>query len=248
MKSLVSFIKESLIKSYDHQKLIDKLQARYGSKIKEFNTLQSSSKVKSFAFSFDKQYEDDIAYDEGLYKILEFFGYYVSEFKSVDNENVYMLSIEPIFGEKCTDFVKKDCGGIVYHCTSEHTFKSAISKKGLIPKEGSTYRQFSERTFLFCGKNKKDILENAKKIIDQLAKKDYAILKIDVSKYNIDFYKDPYQNESDNNFIYANAVFHPSRITNIGKLEDLDKSLVNIDENKTISTPSGKKIHCQIIK
>lgn len=246
MKTLTTFIKESLIKSYDHDKLINKIKNRYKDKIKEINILNSNSEVKSFSFSFDSKYVDDIDYDESLYKLLDFFGYYISEFKHINNEDIYLLSIEPLFSEKCTDFVKKDCKGIVYHCTSELSYKNYISKRGLTPKEGTTYRQFSERAFLFCGKDKKDIIDNVKKIIEQLDKKDYTIIKIDVSKYNVDFYRDSYQNESDNNFIYANAVFHPSRITNIGKLEDLEKHLPNIDESKTI-TVNGKKIYCQIV-
>ena len=242
MKNINNYIDESLIKSYDSDILIKKLKNKYKEKINNIHIQKSKSNVQSFSIQFNEQYMYDIVYDESLYKLLDLFGYYVTKYKEIKTENNQILRFEPIFGQKCNDLVYKECNGVIYHITDDR-FIDKIRKKGLIPFRNSNYRNFSDRVFFSCGKNKKEIIDNLKNIIKQLEKINYHILKIDLNKYkyNVDFYFDPSEDDK-HNYIYANAYFYPHMIDEIKDLETL------INENyKEVILPNGQKIKLQIL-
>lgn len=244
MISLKNRIEESLIKSYDTNKLINKLKNKYKDKINDIHIQKSKSDIQSFSIQFNEEYLDKIAYDESLYKLIDFFGYYITEFKHIISEKNYILRFEPIFGKKCNDLVYKECGGIIYHIT-EQKFINKIRNKGLIPFENSNSRNFTNRVFFSCGKSKEEIINNLNFLINQLTNKEsYIILKIDLIKYkyNVDFYYDPSEDDK-HNCIYANAYFFPHIIDEIGKLEDFK----NIKENKEVILKNGQKIVLQEI-
>ena len=242
MKNINNYIDESLTKSYDSNILIKKLKNKYKEKINDIHIQKSKSNIQSFSIQFDEQYMYDIVYDESLYKLLDLFGYYVTEYKEIKTENNQILRFEPIFGQKCNDLVYKECNGVIYHITDDR-FIDKIRKKGLIPFRNSNYRNFSDRVFFSCGKNKKEIIDNLKNIIKQLEKINYHILKIDLNKYkyNVDFYFDPSEDDK-HNYIYANAYFYPHMIDEIKDLETL------INENyKDVILPNGQQIKLQIL-
>ena len=242
MKTINNYIDESLTKSYDSNILIKKLKNKYKEKINNIHIQKSKSNVQSFSIQFDEQYMYDIVYDESLYKLLDLFGYYVTEYKEIKAENNQILRFEPIFGQKCNDLVYKECNGVIYHITDDK-FIDKIRKKGLIPFRNSNYRNFSDRVFFSCGKNKKEIIDNLKNVIKQLEKINYHILKIDLNKYkyNVDFYFDPSEDDK-HNYIYANAYFYPHMIEEIKDLETL------INENyKEVILPNGQQIKLQIL-
>lgn len=242
MKNINNYIDESLTKSYDSNILIKKLKNKYKEKINNIHIQKSKSNVQSFSIQFDEQYMYDIVYDESLYKLLDLFGYYVTEYKEIKTENNQILRFEPIFGQKCNDLVYKECNGVIYHITDDR-FIDKIRKKGLIPFRNSNYRNFSDRVFFSCGKNKKEIIDNLKNVIKQLEKINYHILKIDLNKYkyNVDFYFDPSEDDK-HNYIYANAYFYPHMIDEIKDLETL------INENyKEVILPNGQQIKLQIL-
>ena len=162
--------------------------------------------------------------------------------KEIKAENNQILRFEPIFGQKCNDLVYKECNGVIYHITDDR-FIDKIRKKGLISFRNSNYRNFSDRVFFSCGKNKKEIIDNLKNVIKQLEKINYHILKIDLNKYkyNVDFYFDPSEDDK-HNYIYANAYFYPHMIEEIKDLETL------INENyKEVILPNGQQIKLQIL-
>lgn len=242
MKNINNYIDESLTKSYGSNILIKKLKNKYKEKINNIHIQKSKSNIQSFSIQFDEQYMYDIVYDESLYKLLDLFGYYVTEYKEIKTENNQILRFEPIFGQKCNDLVYKECNGVIYHITDDR-FIDKIRKKGLIPFRNSNYRNFSDRVFFSCGKNKKEIIDNLKNIIKQLEKINYHILKIDLNKYkyNVDFYFDPSEDDK-HNYIYANAYFYPHMIDEIKDLETL------INENyKDVILPNGQQIKLQIL-
>ena len=242
MKNINNYIDESLTKSYDPDILINKLKNKYKEKINNIYAQKSKSNVQSFSIQFDEQYMYDIVYDESLYKLLDLFRYYVTEYKEIKTENNQILRFEPIFGQKCNDLVYKECNGVIYYITDDR-FIDKIRKKGLIPFRNSNYRNFSDRVFFSCGKNKKEIIDNLKNIIKQLEKINYHILKIDLNKYkyNVDFYFDPSEDDK-HNYIYANAYFYPHMIDEIKDLETL------INENyKDVILPNGQQIKLQIL-
>lgn len=242
MKTINNYIDEPLTKLYNSNILIKKLKNKYKEKINNIHIQKSKSNVQSFSIQFDEQYMYDIVYDESLYKLLDLFGYYVTEYKEIKTENNQILRFEPIFGQKCNDLVYKECNGVIYHITDDR-FIDKIRKKGLIPFRNSNYRNFSDRVFFSCGKNKKEIIDNLKNVIKQLEKINYHILKIDLNKYkyNVDFYFDPSEDDK-HNYIYANAYFYPHMIEEIKDLETL------INENyKDVILPNGQQIKLQIL-
>lgn len=221
MKDLKTHISESLIMSYDHEKLKKRLKKKY--KVIRFVDMKSKSKVRSFTMTVDKDEFEKIETDPAFYKLLDFFGYYQTELNYVMDVEEYDIRLEPNFGTKCTDFVYNECDGIIYHVTRE-VHMDSISKKGLIPMAGKSYREFPERIFFSCGKDKHEVLTNIQDIVDQLGREKYTILEIHLKdhKYNIDFYYDPSEDDK-HNYIYANAIIFPFYI---------DREYDSIDELK----------------
>lgn len=248
MKKLKDYIGESLIKSYPYKKLIQKLKELYKDKIDNdiFYYNSKSKENKTFQINFDNDDIESILYNHALYKNLEFFGYYITKCFNNIKTNKLSLIIEPIFSEKCNDYVINECGGILYYITSKQNYDKKISYKGLVPREGDDkkYRFFTERIFLYGGKSKKDILENTKKILDQINNYNYVILKIDVNRLNIDWYRDSHQEDIILDSFYCNAIIHTNYIEEIGKYEDLENI---IKEGRWTLLPNNQRIFIETI-
>ena len=232
MKDIKNHIEESLIKSYDTNKLIDKIKNKY--KDIEVLLYPSKSNESLFSISFnDKNDYEKFLEDIYIQKQLDFFGYYITE--KIDKVNT--VYIEPNFGTKCTKFVYNECNGLIFHITNKSIFENKIKYKGLKPKIGNIkkYRYFKERIFLICGKTIDEIIDNIELIIEQKGykKDDYIILMIDLkeNKYNVDFYYDPSE-DNWHNCIYCNAYFPYEYITEIKNITDIK---ANIDENLTVA-------------
>lgn len=147
--------------------------------------------------------------------------------------NVIEIKVEPIKTKNITDFVKNDCGGVIYHiCHKDNVNK--IMKSGLRLKgEDNEYRWIKNKIFFVCGKSKNDILENIKIVakskemwdnINGCLKNDYSILEINVKEYNIDFYMDGFY-ENDVKYIgYCYTYIPPKMIKEI-EFEDMERGL-----------------------
>lgn len=232
MKDIKNHIEESLIKSYDTNKLIDKIKNRY--KDIEVSLYPSKSDESLFTITFnDKDNYERFLEDIYIQKQLDFFGYYITE--KIDKK--LLIAIEPNFGTKCTDFVYNNCNGLIFHITSKEFYKNNIKYKGLKPKIGNIkkYRYFTERIFLICGETTDEIIENIELIIDQKGyeKDSYVILMIDLKEnhYNVNFYYDPSE-DNWHNCIYCNAYFPYKYINEIKNITDIK---ANIDENLTVA-------------
>lgn len=227
MKDIKNHIEESLIKSYDTNKLIDKIKNRY----KDIEVSLYPSKLNESLFSIefnDKNDYEKFLEDIYIQKQLDFFGYYITE--KIDKD--LLIAIEPNFGTKCTKFVYNECNGLIFHVTSKELYEKYIKDKGLRPFIGNKYRKFTERIFFITGETKEEIIENIEFIIDQLGKSNSIILMIDLKKhkYNVDFYYDPSE-DNWHDYIYCNTWFPITYITEIKKLTDLK---INIDENLNV--------------
>ena len=231
MKDIQNHIKESLIKSYDTNKLINKIENKY--KNININLYPSKSKESLFKIEFnDKNDYENFLEDIYNQKQLDFFGYYITE--KIDKN--LLIFIEPNFGTKCTKFVYEKCNGLIFHVTSKEKYDKFIKDSGLKPFEGDHYRKFTERIFFITGETKYEIIENIEFIQDQLNIQNPIILMINLktNHYNVDFYYDPSE-DNWHDFIYCNAWFPNKFITRIQKLTDLK---VNIDENlNTLKLP-----------
>jgi len=234
MKNLKNILDESLIKSYDTNKLCDKIKKRYPNINITFGSSKSSESATLFKVVFNDE-EDFNKFKTDIYiqRQLDFFGYYITEYI-----NKYLtVYIEPNFGTKCTNFVYKNCNGLIFHITSQESYDNNIKYKGLKPKIGNIkrYRYFTERIFLTCGETVDEIIDNINLIIKQKGyiQNDYVILMVDLieSHYNVDFYYDPSE-DNWHNCIYCNAYFpykHIVKIRNIGDIK------ANIDENLNVA-------------
>ena len=232
MNNLNKFIKESLIKSYDTNKLINKIESRY--KNINISLYPSKSEESLFRIEFNDKYEyKKFLEDIYIQRQLDFFGYYITE--KIDKD--LFVFIEPNFGTKCTKFVYNNCNGLIFHITDNYSYEHNIRYKGLKPKYGNIkkYRYFNERVFLICGESKEEIIDNIELIIDQKGyiKDDYVILMINLKEnnYNVDFYYDPSE-DNWHNCIYCNAFFPYNYITKIKKISDLE---ININEDLQVS-------------
>lgn len=227
MKNIKNHIEESLIKSYDTNKLIDKIKNKY--KDIEVSLYSSKSEESLFSIVF-KNKNDFEKFTEDFYilHLLDFFGYYITERISKN----LLIAIEPNFGTKCTDFVYNECNGLIFHITTKNIYENKIKDNGLKPFEG-TYRKFTERTYLSCGENIEKIIDNIDFLKDQLHIKEPVILMIDLKKhkYNVDFYYDPSE-DNWHNFIYCNAYFPYKYIFKFDNIEDIK---LNIKENLEIN-------------
>ena len=226
MKTLNDHIEESLIKSYDTNKLISIIYKKYPDIQYNFN--KSKSKEFLFVIYFNKRSDyDGFFKDFYIQHQLDFFGYYITEYNDKDKYIVF----EPNFGTKCTKFVYEKCNGLVFHITTEEKYNLYIKNIGLKPFEGKKYRKFSERVFLSCGESKSEIIENIDYLKKQLGINNPVILMIDLKehKYNVDFYYDPSEDDW-HNFIYCNAWF-PIKYIDI--IEDIDDIKYNINEDLT---------------
>ena len=225
-------LKESLIKSYDTSKLIDKIKKRYNDIKVALNPSKSEESLFRILFNNNDDYENFLT-DIYIQRQLDFFGYYITE--KLDNE--LLVFIEPNFGTKCTKFVYDNCNGLIFHVTNKYSYEKNIRYKGLKPKIGDIkkYRYFKERIFLICGENKEEIIDNINLVINQKGynENDYVLLMIDLkeNKYNVDFYYDPSE-DNWHNCIYCNAYFPYNYISRIKKISDLK---VNIDENLQVA-------------
>lgn len=229
MKQLKTFIDESLIKSYDTNKLKKQLRNKYD--ILDFYDYNSDD-VHRFVISVSPEMFHSITDNAGFYKTIDLYGYIITEVKHIENKNVYDIHLEPNYGIKCNDFVYKQCKGILWHITPKRN-ESNIDKHGIKPFEGKTYRIFNKRVFFVCGEL--DVIKNIKHVINQLQlnSNDYVIYKINLFRhrskpYNVNFYHDP-SNPSNKCCVYGNAVFFPHLIED--KFTNINDVLCNIDVN-----------------
>lgn len=244
MKTLVNYIDESLIKSYDTEKLKKALNKKYG--IDDFHDYKSKSdEPKRFAFSVDEDLYNRLMDDEGFFKLIDLYGYTLTEINCIDNK-IYDIHLEPNFGKKCNELVYDKCNGIVWHI-SKKKFEKYITYDGIKPRVGENYRVFSERVFLSCGETSQEIVDNVKFLLKQLAIPEgkYVIYKINLKRshhhpYNVNFYYDPSEDDK-HNFIYANAIFFPHLIVNeFHSIDEMKNDLKKIDENLVFKLKRNK--------
>ena len=221
MKSL----KESLIKSYDTNKLISIIHKKYNNIEYNYNKSKSKEHLFTLYFKDENEYKNFFK-DFYIQHQLDFFGYYITEY----NDKEKFITFEPNFGTKCTNFVYNKCNGLIFHVTTEEKY-DFIKNDGLKPFEGKKYRKFNERVFLSCGESKSEIIENINYLKKQLNIVNPVILMIDLKEhnYNVDFYYDPSEDDW-HNFIYCNAWFPIKYIDIIEDVNDID---YNIKEDLT---------------
>lgn len=179
---------ETLSKSYDHMKLIDKITKQFHNKINSINIINSASDIKSFIIHYNKPFEED----EYLKSLLFFFNYHLVSSK----KNEYLIL--PNKPTDKTSYIYDKCKGIVYHVTTKSAYDK-ILKWGLKPKTSISH---NERIYIFAEEDIKklkldiismtDLLQMSAEINNKYDKNYDVILKIDLNKYKnmLTFYDD----------------------------------------------------------
>lgn len=142
MITLNNHIKESLVKSYDTNKLISVIYKKYPNIEYDYNQSKSNEFLFTIYFNDENNYKEFFE-DFYIQHQLDFFGYYITEY---NDKNKY-ITFEPNYGTKCTKFIYDKCNGLVFHITTEEKYYKYIKNQGLKPFEGKRYRKFTERVF-----------------------------------------------------------------------------------------------------
>lgn len=220
------------LQSHDHKIVIKRLKKILGDLIIDINTDKLSEKYTTARivrislskncdiFNIDSQKTftlNNSDLSNKITNVLEFHNYYITLIYFYENENVIIL--EPKQTENATEFVKKQ--RYVYHITRKDNIQN-ILKKGLCPKvkkndDEYRYRYYTERVFLIV--NSENIKSDITHVINDLNLwKDYAILKIDISKLNITYWWD---DASRGNTVYTVESIHPKFIEVIDNIDNI---------------------------
>ena len=187
-----SKIYETLLKSYDSNKLYNEILKKYGQYIVDkYSAYKDKSTVKSIILIY--KYSSKFTKEDEFQHLLNLYNYFIT----YDDINNHELHLEPNVPDDCTEFIYNDCNGILYHVTNKYIYEEKIKKFGLKPKT-ATYRYFPERVFYVAGTNKKDIVDNIEFVKDILKdddiykKYEMIILKVDLNKYKnkVSIFKD----------------------------------------------------------
>lgn len=220
------------LQSHDHKTVIKGLKKILGDNIINVNTDKLSEKYTTARIvrislskncdMFNNDSQETFALNNSdlsnkIRNVLKFHNYYITLIYFYDNENVIIL--EPKQTENATDYVKKQ--KYVYHITHKDNIQN-ILKKGLRPKvkkndDEYRYRYYTERVFLIV--DSENIKSDITQVINDLNLwREYAILKIDISKLNITYWWD---DASRGNTVYTVESIHPKFIEVIDNVDDI---------------------------
>lgn len=189
--------------------------------IKKDNNIINDESIKSLKLLKNK---DANTFED----ILTFFNYYISEI--VDRIVYYEVLLEPVFTTKVnTEGIK-----YIYHITNRNNIQK-IKTLGLRPNVGKTreeggYRYFTKRLFFVTDKNgNNQLINDLEDEIKDLGldnkniNKKYSIIRIDISKYNIDLYKDA-ASEAEN-AVYVHIPFRKELLEYFNSIDELKEYL-----------------------
>ena len=201
---------ESLLKSYDPQKLGKELNKKFKKYIKRIDIISFDRLTKNIIIKFYNKFDtSNIEYQS----LLNLYNYYES--KNVDNK---IITLSPRISEDMSDKVYNEANGIVYHICPNYVVNK-ILENGLRPKGGKNSKIYKNRVwhpksiYVIFDKVNDDIKNYFKEEIENdkitneydnnvLTDNDVTILKIDLNKYDrkLKFYKDTLGGKS---FVYT---------------------------------------------
>lgn len=189
--------------------------------IKKDNNIINDESIKSLKLLKN---EDANTFED----ILTFFNYYISEI--FDRIVYYEVLLEPVFTTKVnTEGIK-----YIYHITNRNNIQK-IKTLGLRPNVGKTreeggYRYFTKRLFFVTDKNgNNQLINDLEDEIKDLGldnkniNKKYSIIRIDISKYNIDLYKDA-ASEAEN-AVYVHIPFRKELLEYFNSIDELKEKI-----------------------
>lgn len=189
--------------------------------IKKDNNIINDESIKSLKLL---KSEDANIFED----ILTFFNYYISEI--IDSIAYYEVLLEPVFTTK----VNNEGIKYIYHVTNRNNIQK-IKTLGLRPNVGKTkeeggYRYFTKRLFFVTDKNGNNQLINDLEdeikdleLDNKKINKKYSIIRVDISKYNIDLYKDAALEAE--NAVYVHIPFRKELLEYFNSIDELKEYL-----------------------
>ena len=189
--------------------------------IKKDNNIINDESIKSLKLL---KSEDANIFED----ILTFFNYYISEI--IDSIAYYEVLLEPVFTTKINNKGIK----YIYHITNRNNIQK-IKTLGLRPNVGKTreeggYRYFTKRLFFVTDKNGNNQLINDLEdeikdleLDNKKINKKYSIIRVDISKYNIDLYKDAALEAE--NAVYVHIPFRKELLEYFNSIDELKEYL-----------------------
>lgn len=220
-------IMEMLV-SISIDKLVKHLRKRYCS-IKIEHTFQSSDRPGTVLGIPRDLYMDRKSFEQ-FCDDLKVMQWYFSDYEGSDGDIAYIY-IEPVLADKKTDYIKRYCGGKIYHlCRKELTDK--ILKSGLRTKGEDTkpnpmllnnpmYRKFPNRSFFFYIAPGQDFLDAIiltgrmfNRYVDIITiRNNFDLIRVDLNRASyLELYKDP---AGTDNAVYTYAYIPPKFIEKV---------------------------------
>lgn len=202
------FILENL-KTHDINILRKKIKEKFGEEHPTLEFFDMNDKECSLAVVSQTKLDDDI-----LKNLLEFFGYYISSYKTdiLDGQQYHYYAIGSTYASDANDLVHNKNHGKLYHFSTGVNAKE-IERTGLRCKS-SNYRFFPKRIYAYssCEKieNIPDIFDKISTVVNPIEARKYGIYvyRIDLTKSDIgksiNFYTDDMMEDKDAVYTYSN--------------------------------------------
>lgn len=202
-----------MLESHDPTVLLKELNKKFWHDYKKPLIFIKPENTKSFLKGIRIAIPNEFIDDGRLDEIINEFDKFMWIVTSRDITKLYsyqgthkIIQVEPAKREKCTNFVKDNCHGIIYHVTTKN-HKKEIDKIGLRCKgEKRVQRYYTNRIYFICIEDNEDLIKQIKVIQksfgDKIPDSELLVYKFDISKTNIDFYRDSYD-YPDTNAIYT---------------------------------------------
>ena len=213
---------ETLLKSYDKEKLKEKISHEFG---KEIIGYDHDSGVSPKMLVIQYRYDYEFIKTEAFKQLLNLFNYNTTYIDPAER----LIYLEPNIPDEMTWYVYGQCDGVIWHITKNRQAFDNIMKFGLKPKTAA-YRKYPERTFFITGADKDEIYKNISKTKNMFFgsenHKELVLLKIDLKKFKkkLRFFMDPAI--SGMRAIWSSEYIPPFCIEEI-KFYDLKKELEN---------------------
>lgn len=157
----------------------------------QFNKKLSYNDVESIEAEYFKQDDTELVINipdikenkDIIIKILNRFGYYLSEYHETDIKDQIVMLFHPAYIKPITNTIKEKYK-YLYHIIDIKN-KYSILQKGFIPKSDNDMFNYPKRCHFFVDIN------SALEFRDELNKKQYVLFIIDINKLNNDLYPDP---------------------------------------------------------
>lgn len=179
-------IYENINHSYSSKELLKKINSKFKDYIYDSSEVDTNSKDnKSFGLYINN---DELIKNEEFKSLLNYYNYYISFCEK--RKGYWELYIEPYKPEEKTNYIYKDCKGIVYRIVNDNGLKR-LNHHGLVPRHDID-RYYPKYIFVVANSNKDKLKEILKLVQNDIKKTNLHIIQIDLNKYEnkLNFYID----------------------------------------------------------